>query len=133
DGSTTLHRYGTPIPTVTHPSVVTMAQFIDLVRRIEASNTGMSALQIAQLIMRTKYHSRGFDYLLPSSAGGKQVTASGSVTSADVTTLSGEFDVSLPQGGKSDPSHVVVAIVAGAETQAPGAGGAGGIPGMMIQ
>ncbi|WP_197995812.1 eCIS core domain-containing protein [Gimesia algae] len=128
-----LQRYGDPIPTVAHPSVVTMKQFIDLVQKIELSNAGMNALQTAQLIMRAKYHSTGWDYLLPSSAGGKTVTAGGAVTRNDITTLSGEFEVTLPQGGQSDPTHVIVAIVAGAESQSPGAAGAGGLPGKLIQ
>ena len=126
DTRPTLRRYGTPIPTVASPSVTTMRQFIDLVKRVEAANPGLSALQIAQLIMRSKYHSSGFDWLLPSSSGAPGVTASGGVTSADVTTLSGEFTVTLPQGGESDPSHIVTAMTAAAETRAPGAGGAGG-------
>jgi len=128
-----LQRYSDPIPRVQSPTVVTMEQFILLVGRIEAANATMNALQIAQMIMRTKYHSRGFDYLLPSSAGGRQVSAQGAVTASDVTTLSGEFEVTLPQGGQSDPTHVVTAIVAGSETQAPGAGGAGGVAGRLVQ
>ena len=128
----TLRRYGTPIPTVASPSVTTMRQFIDLVRRIEAENPGKTALQIAQMIMRSKYHSTGFDWLLPSTAGAAGVTASGGVTAADVTTLSGEMTVTLPQGGESDPSHIVTAITAAAETQAPGAGGAGGTAGHLV-
>jgi hypothetical protein len=127
-----LQCYGDPIPTVANPSVVTMAQFIDLIKRIEAANPGMTSLQISQMIMRTKYHSQAWDYLLPSSAAGKQVGAGKGVTSADVTTLAGEFEVSLPQGGQSDPSHVVTAIVAAAEIQTPGAGGAGGWSGKLI-
>ena len=101
-------------------------------KRVEAANPGSSALQSAQLIMRSKYHSQGFDWLLPSSAGAPGVTASGGVTAADVTTLGGEFTVTLPQGGQSDPSHIVTAITAGAETRAPGAGGAGGTLGGLV-
>jgi hypothetical protein len=109
-----------------------MRQFIDLVRRVESENPGRTALQIAQLIMRSKYHSTGFDWLLPSTAGTPGVTASGGVTAADVTTLSGEMTVTLPQGGESDPSHIVTAVTAAAETQAPGAGGAGGTAGHLV-
>lgn len=123
----TVQRYGTPIPTVAHPTVVTMRQYIDLVRRVEVENPGLTALQIAQRLMRSKYHSQGFDWLLPSTAGTSGVSPSGGVTSGDVTTLSGEFDVTLPQGGVEDASHVVTAIVAAAERLSPGAGGAGGL------
>lgn len=128
----TIQRYGTPIPTVTNPTVTTMRQFIDLVRRVEAANPGRTALQMAQMIMRSKYHSTGFDWLLPSTASTSGVAAGPGVTAGDVTTLSGEFTVTLPQGGESDPSHIVTAIVANAETQAPGAGGAGGIAGRLV-
>jgi hypothetical protein len=132
-GDSMAMRYGDPIPEVKNPTVVTMAGYIQLVKKVEAANPGLSALQVAQMLMRTKYHSKGWDYLLPSSAEGKQVTASGGVTTPDVTTLTGEFDVTLPQGGKSDASHIVTAIVAAAETSAPGAGGAGGLSGKVIQ
>lgn len=132
DQAPTLRRYGTPIPTVASPSVTTMRQFIDLVKRVEAANPGQSALQIAQLIMRSKYNSQGFDWLLPTSAGAPGVTASGGVTAADVTTLSGEMTVTLPQGGESDPSHIVTAITAAAEAKAPGAGGAGGTTAKLV-
>ena len=118
--SSVLQRHSNNNPKTKLPSIVTMAQFIDLVRRVEASNKGMNALQIAQMIMRTKYHSRGFNYLLPSSAGGKPVSAGGTVTSNDITTLSKEFVVTLPQGAQADPSHVIVGIVAGAETKEAG-------------
>jgi hypothetical protein len=128
-----LQRYGDPIPTVAHPTVTTMRQFIDLVRRFEAANPVLTALAIAQRIMRSKYHSRGFDWLLPSTSATPGVAPSAAVTAADVTTLSGEFTVTLPQGGETDPSHIVVAIVAAAETQAPGAGGAGGTLGRLVQ
>jgi uncharacterized protein DUF4157 len=130
--SQTVRRYGTPIPTVASPSVTTMRQFIDLVKRVEAANPGRSAIQIAQLLMRSKYHSQGFDWLLPSTAGAPGVTPGPGVTAADVVTLSGEFTVTLPQGGQSDPSHIVTAITAAAETQAPGAGGAGGVSGRLV-
>ncbi len=130
--SGTVRRYGTPIPTVASPSVTTMRRFIDLVKRVEAANPGRSAIQISQLLMRSKYHSQGFDWLLPSTAGAPGVTTGPGVTAADVTTLSGEFTVTLPEGGQSDPSHIVAAITAAAETQAPGAGGAGGLTGHLV-
>jgi hypothetical protein len=128
-----IRAYGTPIPVVTAPSVVTMAEFIGLVKRIEAANPGKRALEIARLIMRTKYNAKAWDYLLPSSAGTSGVSAGGGVTSADVTTLTGEFEVTLPQSGPSDPSHIVTALVADAETQAPGAGGSAGLSGRLVQ
>ena len=121
-----VRRYGTPIPDVASPTVKTMREWIDLVKKVEAANPGKSALEIAKLVMRSKYHSQGFDWLLPSTAGKTGVTAGGGVTADDVTTLSGEMTVTMPQGGQTDPSHIVTAIVAGAEKQAPGAGGAGG-------
>lgn len=127
-----LQRYGDPIPPVAHPTVRTMVEYIDLVRRVEAANPTLGALQIAQLLMRTKYHSSGFDYLLPTSAGGAGVTPGGGVTADDVTTLTGEFEVTLPEGGSTDASHIVTAITAGAESQAPGANFAGGLAGLTI-
>jgi hypothetical protein len=109
-----------------------MPEFIELVGRVEAANPGLSSLQIAQMIMRSKYSSTGFDWLLPSTAGTKGVAADGKVTAEDVTTLSGEFTITLPEGGESDPSHIVVGIVAAAEKQAPGTQGAGGIAGKLV-
>jgi len=115
-----LQHYGDPIPEVANPSVKTMAEFIALVRRIEAANVGLGALEIAEKIRKTKYHSAGWEKLLPSSEKSLPVTAGGGVTAQDVTTLGGEFDVTLPQGGKADPSHIVAGLVANAETQSPG-------------
>jgi hypothetical protein len=127
-----IYRYGDPIPRVPNPTVTTMRQFIDLVLKIESANPGKSNLEIAQMIMRAKYHSQGFDYLLPSSSSTSPITALGTVTQNDITTLSGEFTVTLPQGGQSDPTHVIVSIVAGAERQVPGAGGAGGLSSRLV-
>lgn len=127
-----LQCYGDPIPDVANPTVRTMREYIDLIRRYEAANPSLTALQAAQRIMRTKYHSQGFDWLLPTTAGAAGGRAGGGVTPDDVTTLTGEFDVLLPQGGLMDASHVVTAIVAAAELQAPGAGGAGGLSGRIV-
>ncbi len=125
-----IQRQGTPASTGTAPAAVpavtTMREFIDLVRRIEAANPGLSALQIAQLIMRTKFHSTAWDWLLPSTASTPGVTAGGSATAEDVMTLSKKLKVTLLQGGLADPLHVIAGLVAKAETKAPGAGGAGG-------
>jgi hypothetical protein len=115
------------------PTVKTMQEFIDLVAKVEAANPGLGALQIAQMIMRSKYHSTAWDWLLPSSANTQGVAAGGKVTADDAATLASEFTVTLPQGGDSDPSHIVAGIVAKAETQAPGAGGAGGWKGKLAQ
>lgn len=126
-GRTVVRRYGTPIPPVANPTVVTMVQYIDLVRRVEAAHPGWTALRTAQAIMRTKYHTSGWDWLLPSSAGTAGVPATGGVTASDVTTLAGEFDVQLPQGGLEDASHVVASIVAAAERLAPSTNSSGGV------
>lgn len=127
--SEALQRYGASIPIVEKPSVRTMAEYIQLVRKIESFNPGLSALQVAQMLMRTKYHSLGFDYVLPSSAGGAQVAPSHAITGEDVTTLTGEFDVELPGGEKLDASHVVTGIVATAEAKPAGAAG---FPGQLV-
>jgi hypothetical protein len=115
-----IHRYGEPIPKVANPTVTTMRQFIDLVRRIELANPGLDALIIAEKIRKTKYHTTAWKKLLPSTESSTPVVAGGGITQADVTTLSGEFTVTLPQGGQSDPSHIVAALVAAAEKKAPG-------------
>lgn len=114
------YGYGGDIPDVANPTVTTMRQFIDLVRKIEAANPGLSALQIAEKIRKTKYHTYAWEKLLPSSKTSTPVAATGGVTSEDVTTLSGDFTITLPQRGRSDPSHIVAALVANAETKAPG-------------
>jgi hypothetical protein len=114
------YGYGGDIPEVANPTVTTMRQFIDLVRKIEAANPGLSALQIAEKIRKSKYHTYAWEKLLPSSKTSTPVTATGGVTAEDVATLSGEYTITLPQGGQSDPSHIVAALVANAETKAPG-------------
>jgi len=59
--------YGDPIPNVAYPTVRTMREYIDLVRRYEAANPGLTALQTAQRLKRTKYHSQGFDLTFRTS------------------------------------------------------------------
>jgi hypothetical protein len=96
-----------------------MRQFIDLVKRIELANPGLGALQIAAMIRKTKYNSFAWKQLLPDDTPGP-VAAKGGVKPEDVTTLTGDFDVALPEGGTADPSHVVVAIEAGHEKKPAG-------------
>ena len=136
-GKGRIQRQSTPTSTgaapAAIPTVTTMREFIDLVRRIEAANPGLSALQIAQLIMRTKFHSTAWDWLLPSTASAPGVTAGGAVTAEDVMTLSKKLKVTLPQGGLADPLHIIAGLVAKAETKAPGTEGAGGTLGSFIQ
>ena len=109
---------GAPTPTV--------ADWIALVRRVEAAHPDWSALRTAQGLMRTKFHSRAFDWLLPSTAKVAGVEAGGGVTDSDVTFLRGSTDVTLPDGRQMASSHVTTGIVATAERQSAGAGGAGG-------
>jgi hypothetical protein len=131
-GSCSVQHYGDPIPTTVTPTVKTMQEFIDLVAKVEAANPGMGALEISQTIMRTKYKGDAWNYLLPSSAGKAGVSAGGKVTADDAATLGEDIEVTVPGGGSEDPSHLVAAVTANAETQAPGAGGAGGWKGKLV-
>ena len=108
------------IPIVKNPTVKTMAEFIALVRKIEMDNPGLSALQIAQKIRLNKYNTTSWEKLLPSGAGKPPVGVSSHVSQNDVTTLNGEFVITLPDGGQSDPSHIVAGIEAKMEKQSPG-------------
>ncbi len=125
-----IQRQGSQTRTTTAPRI-SMQEFIDIVKRVEADNPGKSALEIEQLTARTKYHSHSWDWLLPSLSSGPQVTEGSSVTASDVALLSQKLIVTLPGGGEADPLHIVVGLVAQAETQAPGSGGAGGLRGMV--
>jgi hypothetical protein len=116
---------GAPTPTV--------ADWIALVRRVEAAHPDWSALRTAQGLARTKFNSRAFDWLLPSTAKLAGVEAGGGVTDADVTFLRGSTDVTLPDGGQMASSHVTTGIVATAERQRPGAGGAGGSVASLVR
>jgi hypothetical protein len=133
-----VQRKGGKTRTDTAPRI-TMEEFIGMVKRIEAAHPEMNALEIEKLIARTKYHSTQWDYLLPSllARSGPQVTAEKGITRKDVNLLSEKLIVTLPGGGEAypwapwvlgeaDPLHMVVGLVAQAEQQAPGAGGAGG-------
>jgi hypothetical protein len=104
----------------------TLADWIALIRRVEAAHPDWATLHTAQALMRTKFHSRAFSWLLPSTAQVPGVTAGGPVTSADVAFLRGPTVVTLPDGRTMDSAHVVTGIVATAERLPPGAGGAGG-------
>ena len=114
-GRIALQRYGDVIPTVADPTVKTMKEFIELVQRIEAANPGLTALQTAEMIRKSKYHSKGWEQLLPADVVSHPVKASGKVSKADVITLEGEFNVALPTGEVADPSHVVAGIEAAHE------------------
>lgn len=108
------------------PTITTMAQFIDLVRRVEASTaTGADPVATARLIARTKYGGSSWDWMLPTTKGKPGATAAGTVTADDIGSLCFKLIVTLPGGQKEDPMHVVVAIVADAETQAAGTGATG--------
>ena len=113
------------------PSTInTMADFIALVRRVEASTmTGGDPIATARLISRTKYEGRAWDWMLPSTKGQPGVQQDphgvGQVTAADVASLCFKLIVTVPGGGQEDPMHVIAAIVAEAETQAAGTGAKG--------
>ena len=112
---------------------ISLKEFIDIVKRVEASNRGLSTAEIIQMVSKTKYPGRdesqrkNWEYLLPSTEGVKPVAEGGSVTGTDVDLLSTKLNVQLPEGGLADPLHIVVSLVAKAEKNAPGAGGAGGL------
>lgn len=108
------------MPVVEYPSVQTLDELLGLIRRIEAAHPAAGALAVAQMLLRSKYHTPAWDLLLPSSAGAGPVTAGDEVSEDDARTLAGDFTVRIPQGGRIDPSHVVAGIVAAAETQPPG-------------
>jgi hypothetical protein len=112
----------------------TLADWIALIRRVEAAHPNWTALRTAQALMRTKFYSRAFNWLLPSTANMPGVTVGGPVTAADVAFLGGRAVVTLPDGRTMDSAHVVTGIVAAAERQSPGSGGAGGsLAGVIIQ
>ncbi len=112
------------------PTINTMADFIALVRRVEASTmTGGNPIETARLISRTKYEGRAWDWMLPSTKGRAGVQQDpqgvGQVTADDVASLCFKLIVTVPGGGQEDPMHVIAAIVANAETQAAGTGATG--------
>ncbi|MGZ5009346.1 MAG: eCIS core domain-containing protein [Methylobacter sp.] len=112
------------------PTITTMDDFIALVRRVEASTmTGGNPIATAQLISRTKYEGRTWDWMLPSTKGQPGVSKDrydvGKITADDVGSLCFKLIVSLPGGGMEDPMHVIAAIVADAETLPAGSGATG--------
>ena len=114
------------------PTITTMADFIALVQRVEAStSTGSDPIAIARLISRTKYEGPAWEWLLPTTKGKPGVVAGGNVTADDIGSLCFKLIVSIPGGGMEDPMHVVAAIVAEAETL-PAGTGATGLSGLLI-
>lgn len=125
--------------------IITMDDFIALVRRVEAStSTGNDPIATARLIARTKYDGRAWDWMLPSTKGQPGIVAGGQVGADDVGAVCFKLKVLVPdrlgdliqegeENGKSwkftgslaDPMHIVVAVVADAETQAAGTGATG--------
>jgi hypothetical protein len=105
--------------------VITLEKFIDLLKRIESVNSNLSALEIARKIHVTKYPKYqtatgfGFSLLLPSTNETKPITAERNITIDDIIILSKEGEVTLPEGGLLDISHVITGIVAAYETKPP--------------
>jgi hypothetical protein len=122
------------------PTIKTMADFIGLVERVEAdAGTKSDPIATARLISRTKYDSRAWDWLLPSTKGkpgvvqtplqegeeaGKSWRKVGQVTADDIGSLCFKLTVSTPDGD-IDPMHIIIGIVAGAETLPAGTGATG--------
>jgi len=146
-GARTLHRRAANCP-ASEPSpqkIITMDDFIELVRRVETSTaTGNDPIATARLIARTKYDGRAWDWMLPSTRGQPGIVAGGKVTGDDVGAVCFKLKVRVPdslpeiriegeEGGKAwkvsgslaDPMHIVVGVVADAETQAAGSGASG--------
>jgi hypothetical protein len=108
------------------PTITTMADFIALVKRVEASTTtGSDPIATARLISRTKYEGRSWDWLLPTTKGQAGAVAGGTVTTDDIGSLCFKLIVTMPGGGSEDPMHIIAAIVADAETKAAGTGATG--------
>jgi hypothetical protein len=131
------------------PTIRTMADFIALVRRVEASSpTGNDPIGTARLISRTKYEGEAWDWMLPSTKGqsgvealphiqegeeaGKRWEWRSKVTPDDLGSLCFKLIVSVPGGGMEDPMHIIAAIVAEAETQ-PAGTGATGLAGAFVR
>jgi hypothetical protein len=147
NGARAVQRRAANCPASEPPqTIITMNDFIGLVRRVEASSsTGSDPIATARLISRTKYDGSAWDWMLPTTKGQAGVVSGGQVTPADVGSLCFKLKVLVPdslpeiqqegeEGGKSwkksgslaDPMHIVVGIVADAETQ-PAGTGAGGL------
>lgn len=109
-------------PDVSHPSLRSIDDFIDVVRRVERSHPESDALGVATRLMRSKYHDPSWDWLLPSSLGMDGVSIEDGLSRDEVDTLSGEFEVSSPHG-PLDPTHIVAAIAAHFEVLSPGSRG----------
>lgn len=131
-GGAALQRRAANCPAAppTPPTVKTMADFIALVKRVEASTMlGGNPIETARLISRTKYEGKAWDWLLPSTKGQSGVHKDpygvGMVTDDDVAGLCFKLLVSVPGGGTVDPMHVIVGIVADAETKSAGTGATG--------
>lgn len=127
-GERGLHRRAANCPSAppSPPTITTMADFIGLVQRVEASTpTGSDPIATARLISRTKYEGRAWDWLLPSTKGVAGTVVGGTVTADDIGSLCFKLIVSVPGGGMEDPMHVIAAIVADAETLPAGTGATG--------
>jgi len=112
------------------PTITTMDDFIALVKRVEASTmTGGDPIETARLISRTKYDTRAWDWMLPSTKGKSGVAKDpygvGQVRADDIASLCFKLIVTMPGGGQEDPMHLIAAVVADAETQAAGTGATG--------
>lgn len=108
------------MPTVENPSVTTLDELLDLVRRVETAYPDRDALTIARMLLRSKYTQPTWDWLLPSSAGVEPVRARGDVTTEDERTLAGDFSVSVPGDERVDPSHAIAGVAARFEPQPVG-------------
>jgi hypothetical protein len=125
-----------PVAEPKPPTIETMGDFIGLVERVEAdAGTKNDPIATARLIARTKYDDRAWDWLLPTTKGKPGVVQivgdgprvcrpGGQVTTDDIASLCFKLIVSTPDG-PIDPMHIIIGIVADAETLPAGTGATG--------
>jgi len=94
--------------------VIPLDEFIAAIRRVEAANPSLNALQIAEVVCRTRFTGAKFRVVLPNLQVSPVVAGSG-VTEADVAMLRGakgkKTVVRLDDGTTVDPIHVLMGLI----------------------
>jgi len=103
-------RYGTDPCTSPPTHIVTMDDYIRLVERAEQAYPGTSAANMITRIRRTKYSSFAFGRFIRAPESQGPLLPRDPLTAADVQAFVCDIMISMPGGGYTDPSHILVGL-----------------------
>ncbi len=107
---TNIFRYGARPCTTPPTHIRTMDDYIRLVERAESAYSGTSAVNMITRIRRTKYDTFAFGRFIRAPSAQGPLTPRSPLTAADVRAFACDIMISMPGGGHTDPSHILVGL-----------------------